>query len=143
LVSVPRNCKEIHLANNKIESTGIALLKPLIERQHFRLKILNLENNLLLDKGSKIVMDIMGKCPTLKKLNLSKNQMTDRSAKSIYNLIMQTKSLEILYLHWNLLKGVFGASIAKAMQKNNILKVLDISYNNIGNQPETECIANW
>ena len=66
----------------------MALLKPLIEMRSLRLKILNLENNLLRDRGSKIVLEIMGKCPTLKNLNLSKNYITDLSSKAVYNLII-------------------------------------------------------
>jgi len=77
LINIPTTTKELHIANNKIESNGVALLKPLIEIKSLRLKILNLENNLLGDRGSKIVFECMGKCNTLKKLNLSRNEITD------------------------------------------------------------------
>jgi Ran GTPase-activating protein (RanGAP) involved in mRNA processing and transport len=118
LYNIPHKVKELQLADNKINGKGISLFRPLIELKLIRLKILNLENNQLKDKGTKIVLEVMAKCLTLKVLNLSKNEITDQSAKSIYNHIMQTKSLEILYLHWNLIKGGFGLSIVRAMQRN-------------------------
>lgn len=79
----------------------------------------------------------------IQKLNVSKNEISDLSGPALYYFLSSTRGLEVLYLHWNLIKGSGGRHIAKALQRNPIIKVLDISYNSIGGEGDSECIYQW
>ena len=68
------------------------------------MKILNLENTRLKDKGAIIVFDSLKNNVNIKSLNISQNELSDGLSDRLYNFLTNTKSIEIMYLHWNQLK---------------------------------------
>ena len=147
--------EQLHLANNDLKSSAVAVLQAL--QGIATLKVLDLNfNNMtgvvaedlayVIDRNScleylylsnndlkstaVVVLQALQGITTLEVLNLSCNNMTSVVAEDLACVIKSNSCLKKLYLYGNDLKSS-GVVMLQALQGITTLKVLDLSFNNM------------
>jgi len=129
--NLSQDLEEIHLATNNIGSQCI-LLQEIITAKTSSLKLLNLEDTQIGDKGGIEILGFAMDSVSLEKLNLSKNNLTDKILDKALGAVSKNTYLAELYLHWNNLTGDFAVGFFQGIKDNQNLRALDLSCNSIG-----------
>ena len=72
---------------------------------------MNLEDNKLGDSSTIILLQVLQSNRSLKRLNLSKNLLTNKISEAMKELIQKNTYLQEIYLHWNQIKSKGGNDI--------------------------------
>ncbi|KRX10135.1 hypothetical protein PPERSA_08538 [Pseudocohnilembus persalinus] len=130
--ALPKGTKEIQLQKNGINFEMTKILQPLLEGDIYsNLKVVNLSNNNLEDKGANQILFYMLDNSSIQSLDISANGITDKVIPTLKNLLQKSNYLNELYLSWNNITAIGGYQIATALEKNIELAVLDLSYNSL------------
>ena len=96
------------------------------------LKVLNIWDNHIAQKGGESIGHGLGLNSCLQTLNIRSNDLGSKGALGIAKGLMHNKSLQSLSLRYNWIGDDGAKAIAALLLNNNTLKYLDISRNRIG-----------
>ena len=122
------NLERLTLSSNNLQSSAIVILQSLSTIT--TLKILNMDNNQIGEKGGKALASVIKSNTGLKELHFGSNNLHN-SIIIILEALQTISSLESLDLSNNNLPEGIGIKLAAAIQSNNSLKQLWLHSNNL------------
>lgn len=104
----------------------------LITDYNTKLTALNVEGNQTGDNLVVKLAEAIIVRPILKILNLSENLITNKGAIVIAEMLKENNSLIVLQLRWNYIKSKGGVALCNAIKQNSTLMIFEISFNPLG-----------
>ena len=120
--------ESLTLSSNKLQSSAIVILKSLSSIT--TLKVLNMDNNQIGEKGGEALVSVIKNNNGVKELRFSNNNL-QRSIIQMSQALLSVSTLESLDLSNNNLPREIGSELAAAIQSNNSLKQLSLHSNNL------------
>lgn len=137
-----KETKRLDLEGNKLGEKAGTNIISLLSGVNSTLKILNLENCNMGNRGAKALCNCITDNRVLRRINLARNNLGDIACKSIGEMLMYNQKLKVLDLHWNKITGQGCSEIFKGLEMNDGLREIDLSWNSIGRNKDITVIEN-